>query len=78
MARKLIIKDEQPFQVDATSFCIGASSSGYTLNYSADGVTYTAWVEATQSGVNLPVVGVACGMYFKLVGNTDDAVVVTF
>ena len=41
MATKKINKSS-PFTVPADKFIIGASASGYTLNYSADGVTWTA------------------------------------
>lgn len=75
MARKIKITDEEVFQIEETSFCIGASATGYVLNYSADGVTFTAWSEPTLADVNLPVVGAARGMYYKLVGNDGDVIV---
>jgi hypothetical protein len=75
MAIKKVISGEQPFQVEAPRFCVGASESGYTLNYSADGVTYTPWEVGTPIGENLVVTEVAAGMFFFLEGNTDDVVV---
>ena len=71
MAR-IKITGEQPFQVLATSFAVSPSAEGYTLNYSANGVEYTAWKEATPSNEVLVVNGVAKLMYFKLVGNASD------
>lgn len=71
MAR-IKITGERPFQVLATSFAISPSSEGYTLNYSANGVEYTAWEEATPANEVLVVNGVAKLMYFKLVGNASD------
>lgn len=71
MAR-IKITGEQPFQVLATSFAISPSAEGYTLNYSANGVEYTAWEEATPANETLVVNGVAKLMYFKLVGNQSD------
>ena len=71
MAR-IKITGEQPFQVLATSFAISPSAEGYTLNYSANGVEYTAWKEATPANEVLVVNGVAKLMYFKLVGNASD------
>ena len=69
---RLKIKGEQPFQILAHSFAISPSSEGYTLNYSANGVEYTAWEEATPANEVLVVNGVAKLMYFKLVGNASD------
>lgn len=71
MAR-IKITGEQSFQVLATSFAISPSAEGYTLNYSANGVEYTAWEEATPANEVLVVNGVAKLMYFKLVGNASD------
>ena len=71
MAR-IKITGEQPFQVLATSFAVSPSAEGYTLNYSANGVEYTAWEEATSANEVLVVNGVAKLMYFKLVGNASD------
>ena len=71
MAR-IKITGEQPFQVLATSFAVSPSAEGYTSNYSANGVEYTAWEEATPANEVLVVNGVAKLMYFKLVGNASD------
>ena len=71
MAR-IKITGEQPFQVLATSFAVSPSAEGYTLNYSANGVEYAAWEEATPSNEVLVVNCVAKLMYFKLVGNASD------
>lgn len=75
MAQRLVINGEDAFQVDAPHFCIGAAEAAYTLNYSADGVTFTPWYAETAAGVNQPVVGAARGMFYKLVGNTGDVVI---
>ncbi len=72
------VSGENPFRVNATSFCIGQTSGGYTLNYSADGKTFTEWEEATEADVDMVVANAAKGMIYKLVGNTDEKVVVTF
>ena len=69
---RLKIKGEQPFQILAHSFAVTPSAEGYTLNYSANGVEYTAWEEATPANETLVVNGVAKLMYFKLVGNASD------
>ena len=51
--------------------------TGYTLNYSADGVNFTPWTDGTLAEVTQVVACAARGMYYKLVGNVGD-VVITF
>lgn len=77
MARIIKVKDEEVFQVEATNFGISPSATGYTLNYSADGVNFTPWSEITPDGETQVVACAACGMYYFLDGNVGD-VVVTF
>ena len=77
MAR-IIAKNEEPFQVPNHTFAIGPSSSGYTLNYSVDGENYTAYGEATDADTNKVVINAAIGLYFKLAGNSDEAVDITW
>jgi len=77
MAQKIKIIDEQVFQVEAHSFAISPSATGYTLYYSADGVNFTPWTEGTLADVTQVVAGAALGMYFKLDGNEGE-VTVTF
>lgn len=69
------VSGEQPFQVGASRFCIGASSSGYTLYFSADGVHFTPWEVGTPIDTDQVVVEAALGMYFYLDGNTDDVAI---
>lgn len=69
------IVGETPFQVLANAVCISPSKEGYTLNYSADGITYTAWDEAVPAGENLTISGVARGTFFKLVGNNTEVTI---
>lgn len=71
------INGEAPFQVTAHSFGVSASNDGYTLNYSADGVSWTAWSSATPANEVLFVVDVPKSCYFKLVGNHSE-VIITF
>ena len=75
---KIKVSGEQPFQVAASKFCIASTSEGYTLNYSADGKHYTPWEEGTLANRDQVVVGAADGMYFKLSGNVDNDVVITY
>lgn len=74
---KNIINREQPFQVLATNFSIGPSSSGYELEISADGVNYTS-LFTVGANVTRMVTGVANGSYYRLAGNTDEDVVVNW
>lgn len=74
---KIKINREQPFQVLATNFSIGPSSSGYDLQISADGVNYTT-LFSVGANVTRMVTGVANGSYYKLAGNTDEDVIVNW
>jgi hypothetical protein len=71
----LEITGETPFQVLGHSFTVSPSSEGYTLNYSADGVSYTAYEESTPANENLIVNGIAWGQYIKLVGNNSKVII---
>lgn len=68
----LKISGETPFQVLSHSFVVSQSESGYTLNYSGDGVSWTAYSESTPASEDLIVNGVAFGTYIKLAGNTSE------
>ena len=74
---KLIVKKEALFAVpDAHIFAIGASESGYTLNYSVDGENFNAWGEATEADEIAVVTNAPFGLVFKLAGNTSDLLVI--
>ena len=75
MAHIFKVTGEEAFQVEAHSFAVSPSSEGYTLNYSADGVNFTPWGEATPADENLSVTNFARGMYFKLVGNASEVTI---
>lgn len=68
---KLSIDKDKPFQTGISSFAISAAKNAYTLHYSADGYSYTAWTKETPANEVLVVNGAPKGMYFKLVGNKD-------
>lgn len=65
------ISSEQPFQIMASAFIIGASQSGYTLQFSADGTNYSD-LFSVGAGVERMVTNVAANAYYKLRGNTGD------
>lgn len=73
---KRVISGEDAFQVLAHSFSVSPSNEGYTLNYSANGTDWTAYDEATPSGENLIVNGIAKGMWFKLEGNASNVEII--
>lgn len=60
-------------------FIISSTTEQYTLNYSADGVSWTAWGEATPVGEPCLVTNAATGMFFKCDGlSATTKVAVTF
>ena len=69
------ISGETPFQVLAHSWAASPSAEGYTLNYSADGINYTAYTEETPANEVLIVNGVAKNMWFKLAGNNSEVTI---
>lgn len=76
MVNYLKISGETAFQVLAHSFTVSPSESGYTFNYSADGLNWTAWTADTPSNETLVVNGIAFGQYVKLVGNTSEVQII--
>lgn len=74
---RIKINREQPFQVLATNFSIGPSSSGYDLQISADGVNFTT-LFSVGANVTRMVTGVANGSTYRLEGNTDEDVIVNW
>lgn len=69
--KQITIQGEQPFSPLAHSFGISASAEDYVLNYSSDGITYTALDETTPAGENHFVVDCPKGVFFKCVGNNS-------
>lgn len=70
------VSGETAFQVLSHSFSVSQSESGYTLNYSGDGVNWTAYDEATPANEDLIVNGIAFGQYIKLAGNTSEVTII--
>ena len=73
---KVIIENEEKFQAKKNQFMVGPSQSGYTLAYSANGVDFTDYSEATPSGENLIVNGAMMYGWFKLKGNSGEVIVI--
>ena len=72
---KLKINGENPFQVIAHSCIISPSQQQYTLQFSADGETYTDWDEPTPSGENCVVCNFPKFIFFRLKGNNSDVLI---
>lgn len=66
---------ESPFQIPVAAFAISPSLEGYTLNYSVDGIDWTAYDEATEAGVTELVNCPVGGMFYKLAGNFSEVVI---
>lgn len=73
---KIKVNADDAFQVLAHSFGVSPSAEGYTLQYSADGIDYTDWEEATPADENLFVINVPKYSYFKLDGNQSEVTVI--
>ena len=69
------VSGETPVQILAHSFVVSQSESGYTLNYSGDGINWTAYSDSTPSSEDLIVNGIAWGTYIKLAGNTSEVTI---
>ena len=72
---QLKINGSNPFQIRAHSFTVSPSAEGYTLEYSADGINYTAYEEAVPANETLIVNGVAYEQYIRLNGNNSEVTV---
>lgn len=72
----LKVSGETPFSVLSHSFGVSQSAEGYTLNYSSDGITWTAYSEATPANEDLFVNGVPFGSFFKLAGNASEVQII--
>lgn len=68
------VMGEGAFQVLAHSFSV-YTPDAFTIAYSTDGEHFTNYEESTPAGETLIVNGVAKNMYFKLVGNTAEAII---
>lgn len=72
-----IVNGEKPFKALKSSFAIGPSSSGYTLNFGVNpNGPWTPWGEATPADECVVVNGVTPYMWFYLEGNTEDVEVI--
>ena len=75
---RILLSKEEAKQIGAHSFSVAPTSAGFTIAYSADGINFTNYSEATPANEVLLVNGAPKNVFWKLVGNVDDNVVVTF
>lgn len=69
------VSGETPVQILAHSFVVSQSESGYVLNYSGDGISWTEFSDAVPANEDLICNGVAWGTFIKLVGNTSEVTI---
>lgn len=70
----ITVDGETPFNCAKSNLIIGPTTKGYTLNYSVDKETWTAYDKATPANENCIINDAVRGMWLKLAGNTDKAV----
>lgn len=68
------IEKENAFKAPKSNFIIGASTSGYILQYSADGKVWTD-ADTVEANTNWPVTNAPKGTVFRLKNNTANVVV---
>lgn len=66
------IYGEQPFKALKECFMISAVPGGYTLEFSTDKDTWTAWPDAVPSNENCIVNGAVPYTWFRLKGNQSS------
>ena len=74
MVKKIL--GEEIFQSLNGNFSVSPSNEAYTLQYSADGISFTPWKEQTPNGENLIVTGIPLiPIFWRLKGNKSDVTV---
>jgi hypothetical protein len=74
---KIKIDGEAKFTAKKDQFAVAPTTSGYQVAYSADGENFTLDEEAVvPANENLVYLGAMTYGYYKLVGNTDDDVII--
>lgn len=69
------VVNDNVFSIPATSFAISASNSGYDLQYSVDGQSWTSYADSVPANEVCIVNFSVKGLMFKLSGNTDTVFV---
>lgn len=74
---KVTVSGEGVFRAQKSSFAVAPTSEGYTLAYSADGVSFENDTDAVvPANETLMYIGAVPYAYYKLVGNVDDDVTI--
>lgn len=75
---KIYINESEPFKALGRNMAISATTSGYVLEYSVDGVNWTSYETEIPANENLLATDLVQGIYLRLNGNTDQEVAVRF
>lgn len=70
------VNGSEPFKCLQSTFTIAATSAGYTLQYSADKVTWTSHAEVVPANENVVVNDATPYSWFRLEGNVDNDVLI--
>lgn len=71
------VNGEQVFRAQKSSFAVAPTTAGYTLAYSADGISFENDTDAVvPANQNLMYIGAVPYAYYKLVGNQDNNVTI--
>ena len=74
---KVTVNKEGVFRAQKSSFAVAPTSAGYTLAYSADGVSFENDTDAVvPANETLMYIGAVPYAFYKLVGNVDDDVTI--
>lgn len=73
---KVTVSKEKEFRAQRNSFAVAPTSAGYTLAYSADGISWENDTDAVvPANETLMYIGAVPYAYYKLRGNVDNDVV---
>ena len=75
---KITVNKEGIFNSYGSTMAISSTESGYTLASSVDGENWSQYKDVIPAGENCVVTDLVVGMYFKLIGNTSDGVIIKF
>ena len=76
---KILVNKEDVFRTRGNNMAIGATTSGYSLEYSVDNEHFTMYGDGPiPANEALLISEAVSGLYVRLKGNTDDGVIVRF
>ena len=74
---KVTVSGEQAFRAQKSSSAVAPTTAGYTLAYSADGISFENDTDAVvPANETLMYIGAVPYAFYKLVGNVDDDVTI--